>query len=231
MPRSLAKGLACFQLLPPCTTYRNTHLSRLPDLSALSPAPVPGPHLSCRHDGQEVRALASFEGPRFPLGPTAPSHPPPGSRKGREEAKGQTHTKRILGLRRGTRNTEGTRLRGDRRLYRTILPGHPLPGCGPAPPHLSRCPAARGGQEASPGPHPGPRIQSPNPINSLLKAPFTHLHPDAPNSPPSQGRVPSFQAQHADTRRRFRGAVATEYRGLGQSLSTWPEDPGLALSS
>lgn len=135
------------------------------------------------------------------------------------------------GLRRGTRNTEGTRLRGDRRLYRTILPGHPLPGCGPAPPHLSRCPAARGGQEASPGPHPGPRIQSPNPINSLLKAPFTHLHPDAPNSPPSQGRVPSFQAQHADTRRRFRGAVATEYRGLGQSLSTWPEDPGLALSS
>ena len=106
-----------------------------------------------------------------------------------------------------------------------------LPGCGPAPPHLSRCPAPRGDQEASPGPHPGPRTQSPYPINSLLNAPFTHLHPDAPNSPPSQAPVPSFHAQHANTRRRFRGAVATKYRGLGQSLSTWPDDPGLTLSS
>lgn len=106
MPRSPAKGLACFHLLPPCTTYRNARAkgtqdapsSLLPDLSALRRAPVSGPNLSSQHDGQGVRDLASFERPRFPLGPTAPSHPPPGCRKGREEAKGQTHTKRILEL-------------------------------------------------------------------------------------------------------------------------------------
>ena len=106
MPRSLAKGLACFQLSPPCTTYRYARAkgtqdapsSLFPDLSALSPAPVSGPYLSSQHDGQEIGDLASFEGPRFPLGPTAHPTPPPGSRKGREEVKGQTHTKRILEL-------------------------------------------------------------------------------------------------------------------------------------
>ena len=120
MPRSLAKGLACFHLLPPCTTYRNARAkgtqdapSPLPDLSALRRAPVSGPHLSSRHDGQGVRDLASFERPRFPLGPTALSHPALSSRKGREEAKGQTPTERILelGKERGWGGAPGT-LRG-----------------------------------------------------------------------------------------------------------------------
>lgn len=106
-------------LFPPLAAlYHLQERARERDAGRALAAPRPqrletGPHLSSRHDGQGVRDLASFERPRFPLGPTALSHPALSSRKGREEAKGQTPTERILelGKERGWGGAPGT-LRG-----------------------------------------------------------------------------------------------------------------------